>query len=120
MNRRLRQQSTDAHPVQTTLLREKFHPFRHPQMSNLMAAIVGFVIDAPFGEPRIADMIVTPEGFIMARAQGEVSLIAVARYDDLICCWFALLDAARLTHRERMEAEVPFAAKIGYFGRATA
>jgi len=119
MNRRLPQQSTDALPVHT-LLRQKFHPFRHPQMSRLMAAIVGFVIDAPFGDQRIADMIVTPDGFILARAQGEVSSVAVTRYDELICGWFALLDAAKLTNRERMEAEVLFAAKIGYFGRATA
>ena len=116
MNRGLPQQSTDALPVQT-LLWQKFHPFRHPQMSSLMAAIVGFVIDAPFGDPRIADMIVTPDGFILARAQGEVSAIAVAR---LICGWFSLLDAAKLTNTERMEAEVLFAAKIGYFGRASA
>ena len=119
MNRRLPQQSTDALPVQT-LLRQKFHPFRHPHMSHLMAAVVGFVIDAPFGDPRIADMIVTPDGFILARAQGEVSSIAVGRYEDLICGWFALLDASRLTNTERMEAEVLLAAKIGYFGRATA
>jgi hypothetical protein len=61
-----------------------------------------------------------PRPFIFARAQGEVSSIAVGHYDDLIRGWFALLDAARLTNAERMEAEVLFAAKIGYFSRDVA
>jgi uncharacterized protein (DUF433 family) len=64
-------------------LRRKLHPYRHPEMSGLMRAIVGFVIDAPFGNPRIADMTITPDGLILARAEGEVSPLAVGRYPDL-------------------------------------
>jgi hypothetical protein len=101
-------------------LRRKLHPYRHPEMSGLMRAIVGFVIDAPFGNPRIADMTITPDGLILARAEGEVSPLAVGRYPDLLRSWFALLNAARLTANERMEAELLFAAKIGYYGRAIA
>jgi len=36
MNRRSAQQSTDALPVQV-LLRQKFHPFPHPQMVHIDA-----------------------------------------------------------------------------------
>lgn len=101
-------------------LRRKLHPYRHPEMSGVMRAIVGFVIDAPFGNPRIADMTITPDGLILARAEGEVSPVAVGRYPDLLRSWFALLNAARLTANERIEAELLFAAKIGYHGRAIA
>jgi len=109
--------STDSAQI---LLRKKLHPHCHPNMSGLMAAIVGFVIDAPFGNPPISDMTINDEGMILARPKGEVSALPVGRYLDLLPSWFALLNAARLTPRERMEAELLFAEKIGYYGRATA
>lgn len=40
----------------------------------------------------------------------------MGRYPDLLVSWLALLNAARLTSKERMEAELLFAAKIGYLG----
>src|SRR5450432_3429385 len=89
-------------PVKNRLAR-KLHPYRHPKMSVLLSAIVGFIVDAPFGDPRIVEMAVTPARFILARPEGEVSPIPVGRYDDLLPAWSALLDAARLTRTERME-----------------
>ena len=65
-------------------------------------------------------MIVTPDDFVLARAQGKTSSIPVGHYDDLIRGWFALLEEARLTRAERMEAELLFAAKIGYLGQSIA
>lgn len=117
MHKPSRKQSTNSIPTHV-LLRRKLHPYRHPEMSDLMTAIIAFVIDAPFGNPRIADMTITPDGLILARAEGEVSSLAVGRYSDLLRSWFALLNAATLTASERMEAELLFAAKIGYYGKA--
>src|SRR6266851_8300892 len=104
MNRSFSESSTDSLAART-LLRQKFHPSRYPQMSGLMAAIIGFVVDAPFGNPRISDIIVTPDGFVFARVQGKTSSVPVGHYDDLIrgC---SLLEGARLTRAERMEAEL--------------
>ena len=84
-------------------------------MTGQMAAVVGFVIDAPFGNPPIAQMTVAPDGLVLARPAGEVSQLAIGRYSDLLVAWLGLLNAARLTAKERMEAETLFAAKVGYF-----
>ena len=88
MHKPSRKQSTNSIPTHV-LLRRKLHPYRHPEMSDLMTAI-------PFGNPRIADMTITPDGMILARAEGEVSPLAVGRYPDLLRSWFALLNAATL------------------------
>jgi hypothetical protein len=117
MQRTSNKKSTDSVQI---LLRRKLHPHRHPNMSGLMAAIVGFVIDAPFGSPPISKMSVSDEGVILARPKGEVSALPVGRYLDLLRSWFSLLNAATLTPRERIEAELLFAAKVGYYGRPTA
>lgn len=47
------------------------HPHRHPNMSGLMAAIVGFVVGAPFGNPPIADMTITADGLVLARPKAK-------------------------------------------------
>ncbi len=56
-------------------LREKlvseFPPYQHPQMSQVFAAIVGFVLDVYIVSPRVADLTVTPDGFLLARAEGR-------------------------------------------------
>jgi hypothetical protein len=114
MNTLPRTQS-DSLPLRNQLA-QKLHPYRHPQMSGLMSAIVGFVIEAPFGAPRIVEITVTPDHFILARPEGEVSLVSVGRYDDLLFAWSALLSAARLTNIERIEAQSLFAHRIGFLG----
>ena len=111
--------TSDSLSVKNRIAR-KLHPYRHPKMPGVLAAIVGFVIDAPFGNPRIVELSVTPDRVLLVRPEGEVSSVPVGRYEDLLPAWSALLDAARLKRSERMEAEAMFAAKIGYFGRAVA
>ncbi len=37
-----------------------------------MAAIVGYILDAPFAEPAIIELVVTSDGFVLAQTQGEV------------------------------------------------
>jgi hypothetical protein len=118
MNTLPRTQS-DSISVKNRLAR-KLHPYRHPEMSGLMSAIVGFAIDAPFGDPRIVEIAVTPDHFILARPEGEVSSVPVGRYEDLLLAWSALLSAARLTNIERIEAQSLFARRIGFLGAVNA
>lgn len=99
----------------------KLNPNRFPRMSSLMAAIVGHVLDAAFTQPSIAEIVVTSDGFVLARAEGHAGADHfIGTYADLLRNWFALLRVAGLTPTERLEAESLFAAKIGYFGRTTA
>ena len=50
-------------------LSRQFHPYQHPQLSPVFAAIVGFVLDEYIVSPRMADLTVTPDGFLLARAE---------------------------------------------------
>ena len=100
-------------------LRHKLNPNRFPRMTPVMAAIVGYLLDLPVGN--IAEIVVTSDGFVLARVEGEVGANHfIGNYDDLLRNWFGLLDAAGLTTIEQLEAEALFAAKIGYFARTTA
>jgi len=102
-------------------LRQKLHPVRYPRMSGTMAAILGFLLDAPFTDPRIAEIIITFDGFVLARASGEVGANRfIGEYSDLIRNWRCLLSFAGLSQSEAVEAESLFAERIGYFGRTTA
>lgn len=115
----LRPTQSDSLPVKTRLAR-KLHPSRPPKMSPLLAAIVGHVIGAPFGDPRIVEIMVTPDHFVLARPEGKVSPVPVGRYEDLLLAWSTLLSAARLKHIERIEALALFAEKIGFLVAANA
>ena len=72
-------------------------------------------------EPPIAEIVVTSDGFLLARTAGESSAnVFIGRYLDLVRNWLGLLAAACLTKDETVEAQLLFAAKIGYFGPTTA
>jgi hypothetical protein len=102
-------------------LAEKLDPNRFPRMSGLMAAVVGFVLGVRFSSPSIAEIVVTSDGFVLARLHGEVGANQlIGRHADLARNWFGLMTAAGLTTQEWIEAAALFAAKIGYFGRAIA
>jgi hypothetical protein len=107
-------------PVRTSLT-SKLNPLRFPRITPLMAAIVGHLLDIFVVNPPIAEIVVTSDGFVLARAYGETGANHfIGNYDDLIRNWYGLLDAAGLTMFERGEADLLFAAKIGYFGRTSA
>ena len=115
----LQHTQSDSLSVRNRLAR-KLHPYRHPQMSGLMTAIVGFVIDAAFGDPRIVEIATTPDGFVLARSEGAASLVPVGRYEDLLLAWSALLSSAQLTNAEHIEAQSLFAHKVGFWGTVNA
>jgi hypothetical protein len=108
---------SDPGDVHKTLL-QKLHPQRFPRMSSLMAAILGFVLDAQFSRPPITEIVVTSDGFVLVRTDEESSANhLIGTYAELAQNWLNLMEAAGLTTRERMEAAALFAAKIGFFGR---
>ena len=108
-------------PQLHSALAQKLDPNRFPHMSGLMAAIVGFVFDTRFSNPSIADIIVTSDGFALARVHGEIGANhLIGRHTDLARNWFGLMTAAGLTTQEWIEAAALFASKIGYFGRTIA
>ena len=52
-------------------LAAKLRPERFTEMSGKMAAIVGFILDEPFSEPAISELVVTADGFVLAERAGE-------------------------------------------------
>lgn len=53
-------------------IKKALHPSRFPGMSNKMMAILGYIIESKFTSPAIAEMVVTSDGFLMARVEGDV------------------------------------------------
>jgi hypothetical protein len=52
MHKPSREQSANSIPT-LVLLRRKLHPYRHPEMSDLMTAIIGFVLTRHSGIPAL-------------------------------------------------------------------
>jgi hypothetical protein len=104
-------------PLKTSLIC-KLNPSRFPRMTSVMAAIVGHLLHAPLGEPRIVEIVVTSDFFVLGRTDDPANHF-IGNYGDLIRNWSGLLAVAGLTTTERFEAEALFAAKIGYLGRTT-
>jgi hypothetical protein len=62
-------------PLKTRLFC-KLNPSRFPRMTSVMAAIVGHLLDAPLGDPRIVEIAVTSDGFVLGRTDAGASLSA--------------------------------------------
>ena len=102
-------------------LKHKLSPICFPNMTPLMAAIVGHLLDLRIGHPAIEEIVVTSDGFVLARAEKEAGANHfIGNYGDLIRNWFGLLDVAGLTVIQRVEAAAILAANVGYFGPASA
>jgi hypothetical protein len=113
------QQSPSFHPH--IALTQKLHPNRFSGMSTAMAAIVGFIIGERFTQPSIAEIVVTSDGLVLARTDGEASEThLIGSYADVLQNWLRLIAVAGLSASELTEAQASFAAKIGFFGRETA
>ena len=57
-----------------------------------MAAIVGFVIGKRFTQPAIAEIVVTSDGFVLARTDGEASETHfIGTYADVLRNWLRLI-----------------------------
>jgi len=88
------------------MLSEKLSPRRLPGMSGKLAAIVGCILGEQWTQPSIAALVITSDGFVLARNRGEVGFNAfIGTAEDLERNWNSLLDAAGLTSEERQEAD---------------
>lgn len=57
----------------TDRLHAKLDPSRFPNMSGQIAASIGLPLDRPCTEPALAELIVTPDGSVLGRLEGEVA-----------------------------------------------
>src|ERR1700746_823958 len=65
--------SQKVHPKNLHLaLVRKLDPINHPKMPGVMAAILGFILDVTFIKPRIAEIAVSSDGFVLAQPEGHV------------------------------------------------
>ena len=81
---------------------EALHPRRFPGMSEKMAAIVGYILGEEWSKPSIAEMVVTSDGFVLARNEGHVGFdTIIGTAADLERNWNNLLRAAGLTSEEQ-------------------
>jgi hypothetical protein len=84
---------------------EKLHPRRFPGMSPKMTAIVGYILRKRWTRPSIAELVITSDGWLLARDEGQVTFDAiVGTAEDLERNWGNLLRAAGLTDDEQAEA----------------
>ena len=94
-------------------LSEKLHPARFSEMSPLMAAIVGYVLDESFTKPTIAELTVSEqENLVYVRQEGATGFEGIQSLEDLRNNWNRLLDVAGLTDEERKEAVQRFNVKV--------
>ena len=106
--------------VHKTLV-EKLHPARFPGMPPVFAAIVGFVIGAQFCDPCIEEIVVTPDGSVLARTGGaRAANHLLGSYSEVLRSWVRVVAAAGLSQREFIEAQYLFALRVGFFGPTNA
>jgi hypothetical protein len=102
-------------------LRSRLHPIHFFNISDRLSAIVGHVIDEQFVDPPIREMVVTNDGYVLARVGDDKSCRTfLGSYSDLMYDWKNLIAAARLSRDEWVEVSCRFAAKIGLYGAMTA
>ena len=102
--------------IEETLVR-KLHPARFPDMSGLMAAIVGCILDRQFTEPTIAGLFLTSDGYVLGWHYDDVGCNDfIGARSDLERNWNRLLDLAELTDEERRLAEYKYRQHIAAVG----
>jgi hypothetical protein len=55
----------------TSAIRRNLDPARVPNMSLQIAVILGVVLDRAYTTPALAELLVTPDGHVLARPEGE-------------------------------------------------
>ncbi len=110
-----------SHAAIEARLRRKLHPDRFTAMSGRMAALVGYVLDTVFVEPRIWELYLTTDGFLLGRVGNQLGAHTfLGTYIEFVRNWLQLLRAADLSFEERMEADCRFAAGVGVYGEVSA
>jgi hypothetical protein len=92
---------------------DKLHPDRFSGMSGRMAAVVGYILGQEWSAPRIVELVVTSDGWVLARNAGHVGFdTIIGTVDDLERNWNNLLRAAGLTSQEQQEAGRSYALAV--------
>ncbi len=94
----------DTQSVPKEILQRKLQPSRLPRLTGAMAAIVGFILGAPYIDPGLPELTVTSDEFVLARVQGEAESRFLRSYWDQLRNYFSLQDAARLSGPKRRHA----------------
>lgn len=91
----------------------KLNPSRFTAMSGKMAAIVGCIIGEQLTDPQIDQLLVTSDGGLLARLEGDVGFNDfIGTFEDLKRNWQDLLAAADLKPEELAWAEQLFAQNV--------
>jgi hypothetical protein len=86
-------------------LNDKLHPRRFPGMSGRMAAVVGYILGEVWSKPRIAELVITSDGWLLARNAGHIGFdTIIGTAEDLERNWGNLMRTAGLTGEERQDA----------------
>ena len=99
-------------------LTESLHPRRFAGMSGKMAAVVGYILGEAWSKPSIAEMVVTSDGWVLARNEGHVGFnTIIGTAADLERNWNNLLRAAGLTSEEQRLANKRYGQAVRDYGR---
>ena len=86
----------------TSALVSRLHIARH------VAAIVGYLLDQEFTDPKIEEMTETSDGFVLARHEGDIGMNDfMGSFSDLRDNWYRLIEMPEvgLTAEETEEAQ---------------
>jgi hypothetical protein len=87
-------------------------------MSGRMAAVVGCILGEKWSKPRIAELVVTSDGWVLARNTGRLGCdTIVGTAADLERNWENLLRAAGLSSEERQKADERYQRAIRSYQR---
>jgi hypothetical protein len=90
-----------------TALIKKLHPKNFKGPSGKWVAILGCILDQVWTQPAIAELIVTVDGCLLARHEGDCGANDfLGTENQLRDNWTRYLDLANLTPSERAEAEL--------------
>jgi len=90
-------------------------------MPPVLAALIGFVIGAQFYDPGIEEIVVTPDGSVLARTSVEhAANRLLGSYPEALRSWVRVVAAAGLSQREFIEAQYLVALRVGFFGPTNA
>lgn len=97
----------------TTELSVKLHPDRFSNMSGKMAGILGFVLGESWSKPKIAELHVTADGFLLARDSHDVGCNSfIGSISDWDANLSRLFSVAEVTPEEEKDFSDMWSAKV--------
>ena len=102
-------------------LNAKLHPKRFPGMSGRMAAVIGYILGRRWTRPRIVELVVTSDNWVLARNAGQVAFdTIIGTAEDLERNWSNLMLAACLTSEEQQEVDERYQKAVRSYRRPQA